>query len=76
MSRVQFLLLMLLVMLMMVVVFSRRDLNKDTDGDGLKDHIDDLDDDNDGILDVEDEDDDGDGILDPEDPDWADHDEM
>ena len=29
----------------------------------LRDHIDDLDDDNDGILDHEDKDDDGDGIL-------------
>ena len=32
----------------------------------FRDHIDDLDDDNDGILDLEDEDDDGDGILDRE----------
>ena len=32
----------------------------------LRDHIDDLDDDNDGILDLEDEDDDGDGIIDQE----------
>ena len=32
----------------------------------LRDHIDDLDDDNDGIVDHEDEDDDGDGILDQE----------
>ena len=32
----------------------------------LRDHVDDLDDDNDGILDIEDEDDDGDGILDRE----------
>ena len=32
----------------------------------LRDHIDDLDDDNDGILDHEDEDDDGDGIMDQE----------
>ena len=29
-----------------------------------RDHIEDLDDDNDGILDVNDEDDDGDGVLD------------
>ena len=29
-----------------------------------RDHIDDIDDDNDGILDIEDEDDDGDGIID------------
>ena len=32
----------------------------------LRDHIDDYDDDNDGILDVHDEDDDGDGIEDRE----------
>ena len=31
-----------------------------------RDNVDDLDDDNDGILDIEDEDDDGDGIEDPE----------
>ena len=31
-----------------------------------RDHVDDLDDDNDGILDVHDEDDDGDGIMDLE----------
>ena len=31
-----------------------------------RDHVDDLDDDNDGILDLEDEDDDGDGIVDGE----------
>ena len=30
----------------------------------FRDHIEDLDDDNDGILDVNDEDDDGDGVLD------------
>ena len=32
----------------------------------FRDHIDDYDDDNDGILDIEDEDDDGDGLLDVE----------
>ena len=58
------------------------DLELDSDGDGLKwdikhkkntsilkysrDHVDDFDDDNDGILDVHDEDDDGDGIVDLE----------
>jgi heat shock protein beta len=31
-----------------------------------RDHVDDFDDDNDGILDTEDDDDDGDGILDRE----------
>ena len=43
-----------------------RDLTKDSDGDGLRDNVDDLDDDNDSILDVYDEDDDGDGLLDIE----------
>merc|ERR1711909_172100 len=32
------------------------------DGDGLRDHVDDPDDDNDGIPDIQDDDDDGDGI--------------
>ena len=32
----------------------------------LRDHVDDFDDDNDGILDIHDEDDDGDGIVDLE----------
>ena len=32
----------------------------------FRDHVDDLDDDNDGILDIEDDDDDGDGIRDRE----------
>ena len=35
-----------------------------------------MDDDNDGIPDVDDLDDDGDGINDMEDPDWLGHDEM
>ena len=35
-----------------------------------------MDDDNDGIPDVDDLDDDGDGINDNEDPDWLGHDEM
>lgn len=41
---------------------------RDTDGDGIPDHLDD-DDDNDGIPDYLDDDDDGDGILDVEDED-------
>ena len=32
----------------------------------LRDHVDDFDDDNDGIIDIEDDDDDGDGIRDRE----------
>jgi len=55
---------------------ARKDLSRDTDADGLRDHVDDDDDDNDGILDHEDEDDDGDGILDIQDPDWEGHDEI
>merc|ERR1739842_214009 len=41
------------------------DLQKDSDGDGLRDHINDPDDDNDG-----------DGVTDREDSDWFAHDEM
>merc|ERR1712179_879853 len=52
------------------------DLDLDSDGDGLKDHVDDYDDDNDGVLDIHDEDDDGDGIVDIEDPDWLYHGEV
>merc|ERR1712039_996292 len=52
------------------------DLQKDSDGDGLRDHINDPDDDNDGIPDLEDDDDDGDGVNDREDLDWFAHDEM
>merc|ERR1712233_290922 len=52
------------------------DLQKDSDGDGLRDHINDPDDDNDGIPDLEDDDDDGDGVNDREDSDWFAHDEM
>merc|ERR1712001_317301 len=52
------------------------DLQKDSDGDGLRDHINDPDDDNDGIPDLEDDDDDGDGVTDREDSDWFAHDEM
>ena len=32
----------------------------------VRDHVDDFDDDNDGIIDIEDDDDDGDGIKDRE----------
>merc|ERR1711863_187384 len=42
------------------------DLQKDSDGDGLRDHI----------NDPEDDDDDGDGVTDREDSDWFAHDEM
>merc|ERR1711910_253703 len=52
------------------------DLQKDSDGNGLRDHINDLDDDNDGIPDLEDDDDDGDGVTDREDSDWFAHDGM
>merc|ERR1712212_1329581 len=52
------------------------DLQKDSDGGGLRDHINDPDDDNDGIPDLEDDDDDGDGVTDREDSDWFAHDEM
>ena len=41
-----------------------------------RDHVDDFDDDNDGIPDIEDNDDDGDGIRDREDDDWFIYDEM
>ena len=66
----------LLSLLLLTVATAWKDPTKDSDGDGLMDHVDDLDDDNDGILDVEDEDDDGDGIVDHEDPDWFSHDEV
>mgnify|MGYP002521935012 CR=1 FL=1 len=45
------------------------DKNKDSDGDGIPDWLDN-DDDNDGILDIDDTDDDGDGIKDEQDPDY------
>ncbi len=45
------------------------DKNKDSDGDGIPDWLDN-DDDNDGILDKDDTDDDGDGIKDEQDPDY------
>merc|ERR1712062_200359 len=60
----------LLVLCLVAMVYSAFDINRDTDGDGLKDHVNDPDDDNDGILDIHDEDDDGDGILDSHDEDW------
>jgi len=69
-------LLTLLLIVGLVLAEAHKDLNRDTDGDGLRDHVDDFDDDNDGILDVDDEDDDGDGIPDVEDSDWYSHDEM
>ena len=72
-----------------MVAFAETDINRDSDGDGLRwenrifevcvdpihawgfyntfrDHVDDLDDDNDGVLDIYDDDDDGDGIRDRE----------
>jgi len=57
---------LLLLTFLIGLVFSGKDLTKDSDGDGLYDNVDDLDDDNDGILDIHDEDDDGDGIKDLE----------
>ena len=60
------LLAVFLLLAILGVVFAAKDLNRDTDGDGLRDHVDDYDDDNDNIPDVHDEDDDGDGLLDAE----------
>merc|ERR1711962_61613 len=65
-----------LLLVLGCVIYASKDINRDTDGDGLRDHIEDEDDDNDGILDVHDEDDDGDGIPDTDDEDWFEHDEM
>ncbi|XP_023322355.1 uncharacterized protein LOC111696839 [Eurytemora carolleeae] len=78
MGRNKALCLVFFLLLLIGICFSlsSQDLNKDTDGDGLRDHVDDFDDDNDGVPDVEDDDDDGDGILDREDQDWFEHDEM
>merc|ERR1711936_200316 len=45
--------------------------NADSDGDGIKDAVDD-DDDNDGLLDTDDADDDGDGVLDGDEDDDGD----
>ena len=83
----------LFLALILALVLAQTDINRDSDGDGLRwvnpalcsefipfctkllgwsfyltfrDHVDDLDDDNDGILDIEDDDDDGDGIRDRE----------
>ena len=83
----------LFLALLLALVLAQTDINRDSDGDGLRwvnnlsglfeleplqlyhihvalnpfrDHVDDLDDDNDGILDIEDDDDDGDGIRDRE----------
>merc|ERR1711978_694475 len=67
---------LILLLALVSVSWAWVDLDKDSDGDGLRDHVDDYDDDNDGILDIHDEDDDGDGIRDLEDPDWFSHDEV
>merc|ERR1712141_51743 len=64
------LLFLLLSVVLLVVTSGERDLARDTDGDGLRDYVNDPDDDNDGILDIHDDDDDGDGILDAHDEDW------
>ena len=66
MDSYKFLLAVFLLLAILGVVFAAKDLNRDTDGDGLRDHVDDYDDDNDNIPDVHDEDDDGDGLLDSE----------
>ena len=62
----KYVLAIFLLLALLGLVFAAKDLSKDTDGDGLKDHVDDYDDDNDNIPDVHDEDDDGDGLLDSE----------
>ena len=64
------LVLVLLAVLLVLVVRAEMDLSRDTDGDGLRDHVNDYDDDNDGVLDIHDDDDDGDGVLDTHDEDW------
>jgi len=61
----------LLLFIIIGLVWSEPDLTRDSDGDGLFDHVNDLDDDNDGIMDIHDEDDDGDGIVDTQDTDWV-----
>ena len=66
MSSYKFLLAVFLLLAILGIVFAAKDLNRDTDGDGLRDHVDDYDDDNDNIPDIHDEDDDGDGLLDEE----------
>jgi len=75
-SMQRIIIVLLLLTFLIGLVFSGKDLTKDSDGDGLYDNVDDLDDDNDGILDIHDEDDDGDGIKDLEDSDWYGHDEI
>ena len=76
------LVVILLLAMLASLTYGWVDLELDSDGDGLKwdknilwifpfwiysrDHVDDFDDDNDGILDIHDEDDDGDGIVDLE----------
>ena len=66
MGSYKFLLAIFLLLAILGIVFAAKDLNRDTDGDGLRDHVDDYDDDNDNIPDIHDEDDDGDGLLDTE----------
>ena len=66
MGSYKFLLAIFLLLAILGIVFAAEDLNRDTDGDGFRDHIDDYDDDNDSIPDIHDEDDDGDGLLDAE----------
>ena len=66
MTASKFVLAIFLLLALLGLVFAAKDLSKDTDGDGLKDHVDDYDDDNDNIPDIHDEDDDGDGLLDEE----------
>ena len=66
MGSYKFLLAVFLLLAILGIVFAAKDLNRDTDGDGLRDHVDDYDDDNDNIPDIHDEDDDGDGLLDEE----------
>ena len=56
----KYVLAIFLLLALLGLVFAAKDLSKDTDGDGLKDHVDDYDDDNDNIPDIHDEDDDGD----------------
>jgi len=64
-------LLLLLAFLALSLALNQPDLTLDSDGDGLYDHVNDMDDDNDGIMDIHDEDDDGDGIVDTQDSDWV-----
>ena len=59
-------LLFLFLAVLLGLALATKDLTRDSDGDGLRDHVDDMDDDNDSIPDTLDEDDDGDGVLDTE----------